>query len=151
MQSCQSDPTFAVSIDAGWQGHLTCIRSCTQEWITPQPSRRPDIFPEFDKQSTPMPKPMPGDPELPDEEVTSSTAASDFACLTSSTVPSWTRGFKHHLLLMPAAEAKVTLLAMLTSYNAIKPKPLPEHVRRAAMHAGLSLHDDLQAECWYAL
>jgi hypothetical protein len=40
-----------------------------QEWITPQPSRRPDIFPEFDKQATPMPKPMPGDPELPDEEV----------------------------------------------------------------------------------
>lgn len=40
-----------------------------QEWITPQPSRRPDIFPEFEKQSTPMPKPMPGDPELPDEEV----------------------------------------------------------------------------------
>ena len=39
-----------------------------QEWITPQPSRRPDIFPEFDKQTTPMPKPMPGDPELPDEE-----------------------------------------------------------------------------------
>ena len=39
-----------------------------QEWITPQPSRRPDIFPEFDKLETPMPKPMPGDPEIPDEE-----------------------------------------------------------------------------------
>ncbi|KAI7840928.1 hypothetical protein COHA_005359 [Chlorella ohadii] len=39
-----------------------------QEWITPQPSRRPDIFPEFEKLQTPMPKPMPGDPEMPDEE-----------------------------------------------------------------------------------
>lgn len=39
-----------------------------QEWITPQPSRRPDIFPEFEKLETPLPKPLPGDPELPDEE-----------------------------------------------------------------------------------
>lgn len=39
-----------------------------QEWITPQPSRRPDIFPEWEKLETPLPKPMPGDPELPDEE-----------------------------------------------------------------------------------
>ncbi|KAK9826677.1 hypothetical protein WJX74_009513 [Apatococcus lobatus] len=39
-----------------------------QEWITPQPSRRPDIFPDFEKLDTPMPKPMPGDPEIPDEE-----------------------------------------------------------------------------------
>lgn len=39
-----------------------------QEWITPQPSRRPDIFPDFEKLETPMPKPMPGDPEIPDEE-----------------------------------------------------------------------------------
>lgn len=39
-----------------------------QEWITPQPSRRPDIFPEFEKLETPLPKPLPGDPEVPDEE-----------------------------------------------------------------------------------
>ncbi|GAB4817344.1 hypothetical protein N2152v2_004390 [Parachlorella kessleri] len=39
-----------------------------QEWITPQPSRRPDIFPEWEKLETPLPKPMPGDPELPDED-----------------------------------------------------------------------------------
>ncbi|KFM25251.1 hypothetical protein F751_3931 [Auxenochlorella protothecoides] len=39
-----------------------------QEWLTPQPSRRPDIFPEFEKLDTPLPKPLPGDPELPDEE-----------------------------------------------------------------------------------
>lgn len=39
-----------------------------QEWITPQPSRRPDIFPEFEKLDTPLPKPLPGDPEVPDEE-----------------------------------------------------------------------------------
>ncbi|KAL4518094.1 hypothetical protein Ndes2526B_g01469 [Nannochloris sp. 'desiccata'] len=39
-----------------------------QEWITPQPSRRPDIFPEFERLDTPMPKPLPGDPALPDEE-----------------------------------------------------------------------------------
>mmetsp|Transcript_1302 Transcript_1302/g.3739 ORF Transcript_1302/g.3739 Transcript_1302/m.3739 type:complete len:146 (-) Transcript_1302:311-748(-) len=39
-----------------------------QEWLTPQPSRRPDIFPEFEKLETPMPKPMPGDPEQPEDE-----------------------------------------------------------------------------------
>ena len=39
-----------------------------QEWITPQPSRRPDIFPEFERLETPLPKPLPGDPEVPDEE-----------------------------------------------------------------------------------
>ena len=39
-----------------------------QEWITPQPSRRPDIFPEFEKLNTPMPKPLPGDVPPPDEE-----------------------------------------------------------------------------------
>ncbi|CAG9460552.1 unnamed protein product [Pedinophyceae sp. YPF-701] len=39
-----------------------------QEWLTPQPSRRPDIFPEFERLQTPDPKPMPGDPEMPDEE-----------------------------------------------------------------------------------
>jgi len=39
-----------------------------QEWVTPQPSRRPDIFPEFEKLETPLPKPLPGDPEQPDEE-----------------------------------------------------------------------------------
>merc|ERR1719160_341991 len=39
-----------------------------QEWITPTPSRRPDIFPEFDRLKPPLPKPMPGDPQLPDEE-----------------------------------------------------------------------------------
>lgn len=39
-----------------------------QEWITPEPSRRPDIFPEFEKLETPLPKPLPGDPEVPDEE-----------------------------------------------------------------------------------
>lgn len=44
------------------------FRNKLQEWITPQPSRRPDIFPEFEKLETPMPKPLPGDPELPDEE-----------------------------------------------------------------------------------
>ena len=39
-----------------------------QEWLTPQPSRRPDTQPEFEKLETPMPKKMPGDPEQPDEE-----------------------------------------------------------------------------------
>jgi len=39
-----------------------------QEWITPEPSRRPEIFPEFEKLETPLPKPLPGDPEVPDEE-----------------------------------------------------------------------------------
>ena len=39
------------------------VAPCVQEWITPQPSRRPDIFPEFEKLETPLPKPLPGDPE----------------------------------------------------------------------------------------
>ena len=39
-----------------------------QEWTTPQPSRRPDIMPEFEKLETPPPRKMPGDPEQPDEE-----------------------------------------------------------------------------------
>lgn len=42
-----------------------------QEWEAPTPSRRPDIFPEFEKlDQVILPKmPLPGDPELPDEEV----------------------------------------------------------------------------------
>ena len=39
-----------------------------QEWVTPQPTRRPDTQPEFEKLDTPMPKPLPGDPEAPDDE-----------------------------------------------------------------------------------
>jgi len=40
-----------------------------QEWEAPQPSRRPDIFPDFDKMDRVfLPKPLPGDPEAPDEE-----------------------------------------------------------------------------------
>jgi hypothetical protein len=39
-----------------------------QEWTTPQPSRRPDPIPEFEKLETPPPRKMPGDPEQPDEE-----------------------------------------------------------------------------------
>ena len=39
-----------------------------QEWMTPQPSRRPDPMPEFEKLETPLPKKLPGDPEIPDEE-----------------------------------------------------------------------------------
>lgn len=39
-----------------------------QEWITPQPSRRPDPVPDFEKIATPKIRPLPGDPEQPDEE-----------------------------------------------------------------------------------
>ncbi|KAL3152486.1 hypothetical protein ABBQ32_001521 [Trebouxia sp. C0010 RCD-2024] len=39
-----------------------------QEWITPQPSRRPDPVPDFGKLDTPKIRPLPGDPEQPDEE-----------------------------------------------------------------------------------
>lgn len=39
-----------------------------QEWITPQPSRRPDPVPDFEKLETPKIRPLPGDPEQPDEE-----------------------------------------------------------------------------------
>ena len=34
------------------------------------PSRRPDIFPDFKPQKTQLPKPLPGDPEVPDDEGT---------------------------------------------------------------------------------
>ncbi|GIL44290.1 hypothetical protein Vafri_1799 [Volvox africanus] len=41
-----------------------------QEWEAPMPSKRPDIFPEFEKpQRVFLPKPLPGDPEMPDEEL----------------------------------------------------------------------------------
>ncbi len=43
----------------------------TQEWEVPMPSKRPDIFPEFEKIKPErfLPKPLPGDPEMPDEEL----------------------------------------------------------------------------------
>jgi hypothetical protein len=41
-----------------------------QEWEAPVPSRRPDIFPEFEKMERVfLPRPLPGDPEMPDEEL----------------------------------------------------------------------------------
>ncbi len=40
----------------------------SQEWVTPQPTRRPDTQPEFERLDTPLPKPLPGDPEAPDDE-----------------------------------------------------------------------------------
>ena len=50
---------------------LTSFYPCAlQEWEAPLPSRRPDIFPEFEKMERVfLPKPLPGDPEMPDEEL----------------------------------------------------------------------------------
>ena len=42
--------------------------SLSQEYVRAVPSRRPDIFPDLKDPKQPMPKPMPGDPEVPDEE-----------------------------------------------------------------------------------
>jgi hypothetical protein len=39
-----------------------------EEYVRAVPSRRPDIFPDLKEPKQPMPKPMPGDPEVPDEE-----------------------------------------------------------------------------------
>lgn len=39
-----------------------------QEWVKANPSRRPDIFPEFKPMKPPLPQKMPGDPEQPDDE-----------------------------------------------------------------------------------
>ena len=39
-----------------------------EEYVRAVPSRRPDIFPDLKEPKTPMPRPMPGDPEMPDEE-----------------------------------------------------------------------------------
>ena len=47
-----------------WQRqHATCP-CALQEWMTPQPSRRPDPMPEFEKLETPLPRKLPGDPEV---------------------------------------------------------------------------------------
>ena len=40
----------------------------SQEWVKANPSRRPDIFPEFKPMKPALPQPMPGDPEVPDDE-----------------------------------------------------------------------------------
>ena len=48
--------------------HTCQLLSVLQEWITPQPSRRPDPVPDFEKLETPKIRPLPGDPEQPDEE-----------------------------------------------------------------------------------
>jgi hypothetical protein len=47
--------------------HVLCcvlpIGLCSQEWEAPQPSKRPDIFPEFEKpERVFLPKPLPGEP-----------------------------------------------------------------------------------------
>ena len=39
-----------------------------QEYVRAVPSRRPDVFPDLKEPKQPLPKPMPGDPEVPDEE-----------------------------------------------------------------------------------
>ena len=39
-----------------------------EEYVRAVPSRRPDIFPDLKEPKQPLPKPMPGDPEVPDEE-----------------------------------------------------------------------------------
>ncbi len=78
----------AHGVDGRYRVHRTPIGACdaasgegrarrptgmcmhSQEWEAPQPSRRPDIFPEFDKiNPVILPKPLPGDPEMPDEEL----------------------------------------------------------------------------------
>ncbi|EYU21531.1 hypothetical protein ABFS82_09G104100 [Erythranthe guttata] len=38
------------------------------EWDRPKPGRRPDIFPQFSPMKTPLPPPMPCDPDEEDEE-----------------------------------------------------------------------------------
>ena len=45
-----------------------------QEWSVPPPSKRPDIWPEFEPMETPLPNPMPGDPEQPNEQEEKETA-----------------------------------------------------------------------------
>ena len=45
----------------------TCCHAC-QEWMKATPSRRPDIFPEFKPLKPQLPQPMPGDPEVPNDE-----------------------------------------------------------------------------------
>lgn len=50
--------------------HMTVslLLPCGQEWMKATPSRRPDIFPEFKPLKPQLPQPMPGDPEVPNDE-----------------------------------------------------------------------------------
>jgi len=62
--SSNSSPCIAVAKAYSIDMYMCML----QEWITPQPSRRPDPVPDFDKLDTPKIRPLPGDPEQPDEE-----------------------------------------------------------------------------------
>lgn len=69
---CQLRPVRHLIVVASTQPDTEEARSpldAPQEWEAPQPSKRPDIFPEFEKpERVFLPKPLPGDPEMPDEE-----------------------------------------------------------------------------------
>ena len=54
-------PAWTIRGAEGDAGHAACT---LQEWMTPQPSRRPDPMPEFEKLETPLPRKLPGDPEV---------------------------------------------------------------------------------------
>lgn len=45
---------------ASWHAHLRPAVNRPQEWMTPQPSRRPDVQPEFEKLEVPLPRKLPG-------------------------------------------------------------------------------------------
>ena len=47
---------------------LSLLLPFWQEWMKATPSRRPDIFPEFKPLKPQLPQPMPGDPEVPNDE-----------------------------------------------------------------------------------
>ena len=47
---------------------ISFIIDFVQEWVTPKPSKRPDIFPDLEKLETPLPNKLPGDPEMPEDE-----------------------------------------------------------------------------------
>ena len=50
-----------IGIDMACKDHtLKLIVQRLQEWMTPQPSRRPDVQPEFEKLEVPLPRKLPG-------------------------------------------------------------------------------------------
>ncbi len=45
-----------------------CFAMGGQEWDSPWPGQRPDIFPQFSPMKTPLSQPLPADPPEEDEE-----------------------------------------------------------------------------------
>ena len=60
--SCFLSSLLAAQVSS-WHAKITPLKLAVQrlqEWMTPQPSRRPDVQPEFEKLEVPLPRKLPG-------------------------------------------------------------------------------------------